>query len=148
MEIEEIVEICRVTSQRCVHRQYRYHILFRDRLSEADVRNVMTSVLDGRKKYYGLEYPTKYISKRGQVDLVIYDSRPKGASWKTIENSPSVFVEFKREISKSAFIQKDFVKMMKAPESVKGACFFHGKLSISSDCDRSAFGEKFYDILR
>mgnify|MGYP001585464591 CR=1 FL=1 len=125
MNKEQLKEICRQTAKRCILKQYKYQVLNRGRLSEAEVRNVMVRILEERKFYYGIEIATEenqekegnVINRPALVDLVIYDNRKA--------ENPIMLIEFKRAQPSLYKIEKDFAKMMNEPARVKGSCFFH-----------------------
>ena len=125
MDKLQLREICRQTAKRTILRQYRYQVLDRERLSEAEVRNVMAKILEESKVYYGIEVATEekqrkkesVIHRRALVDLAIYENKKA--------EHPAVLIEFKRAQPTKDKIEKDFSKMMGEPANVKGTCFFH-----------------------
>ena len=121
---EDIKNICISTAKRSILRQYRYHLLDRTRLSEPEIRHVMTKILDEKRIFHGIEIATKYKHKitgisrerSALVDLVIFDNNDHHSIW----------MEFKRGQTDPKNIKKDFIKMVKEKsETLKGVCFFH-----------------------
>ncbi|GEM_PF-1189420 len=127
MDQERLKQIFRLTALRSVGKQYKYHRLDRNRLGEAEVRNVMARILEENKIYYGIEISTKAKQPKKEnirnrvalVDLVIYENRK--------DETPSIFIEFKRGQPSLDDIKKDFRKMVREPEktSLRGGAFFH-----------------------
>lgn len=125
MNQQLLKEICRQTARRCILKQYRYQILNRERLGEAEVRNVMVRILEESKFFYGIEIATKekqnkegnVINRSALIDLAIYENR------KTKDSA--ILIEFKRAQPSLDRIEKDFAKMIKEPSHVIGCCFFH-----------------------
>jgi hypothetical protein len=125
MEVDVLRQLLLVASRRSVLRQYRYHKLDKERMSEAEIRYVTAKVLEENRIYYGIEIPTredyvhedKHVTRKALVDLVIYEKKES--------EHPSVFIEFKRGQPEIEKIKKDFNKMMREPSSLEGACFFH-----------------------
>lgn len=136
MDIETIKEIFTIAARRNVKRQYRYFVLERSRLSEPELRHVVTKVLDEKHIYYSLEYPTlvkhrisgKGRSRSALVDLVLYKEDNK--------KEPIIWVEFKRGQPSIDKIGKDFIKMLKERD-LEGVCFFHILPKLRSRTERS-----------
>ncbi len=124
MSFDDLKSVFILTAKRSIKRQYRYFILKRSRLSEPEVRHVMTKILEERRNYYAIEVATKEkhlltgktIPRSALTDLVIYGEE------KTTKTP--VWIEFKRGQPEREKIAKDFVKMIKEP-AVDGVCFYH-----------------------
>ena len=124
MNFDELRKVLVLTANRSIKRQYRYFLLKRSRLSEPEVRHVMTKILEERRCYYAIEVATKEkhlitgkaIQRSALTDLVIYGD--------TRTNETPIWIELKRGQPKIDKIAKDFVKMISEP-SLAGACFFH-----------------------
>jgi len=122
---EQLKEICRQTAQRCILKQYKYQVLNRERLGEAEVRNVMVRILEEKKIFYGIEIATEekqekegnVINRSALVDLAVYENQKA--------ETPTILIEFKRGQPGLDKIEKDYAKMMNEPDCVKGSCFFH-----------------------
>jgi len=113
-----------MVARRCAQRQYKYQILDKKRLGEAEVRNVMAKTLEEKQILYGIEVQTSTpyqkttnnYTRRALFDLIIYDDK---------DDSPSVLIEFKRGQTPIGNIEKDFRKMKIEPKEGIGTCFFH-----------------------
>ncbi len=131
-------EIFIIIARRSVRRQYRYSVLERSRLSEPEIRHVVTKILDEKDIYYGLEYPTsvkykvscKSGSRNALVDLVLYKRDNK--------KEPIIWVEFKKEEPSIDKVIKDLVKMIRE-RSLEGVCFFHILAKCRSRAEKSKF---------
>lgn len=125
MDYEELKSICLSTAKRCILRQAQYQVLNKSRLDESEVRNVMIKVLEGKKKYYGLEISTgvPFRNEFGKktrsalFDLMLFGSKDP--------QSRSICIELKRGQPPLENIIKDFIKMIIEPAPIYGACFFH-----------------------
>jgi hypothetical protein len=136
MEIDTLKNIFILTAKRSALRQYKYHVLDRFRLSEPEIRDVMSKILIEYKVHYGIEYPTlvkhkisgETRSRSALVDLVIYekDNLRHAKTW----------IEFKRGQVDIQNIKKDFIKMLKEP-SIELVSFFHILPKIGSKSEKS-----------
>jgi len=137
MKMELLKGIFELTSKRSVLRQTKFQRLNRERLGEAEVRNVMVKILEQKGVYYGIEAATKekqakegnIIKRSALVDLVIYERKE--------DERPEIFVEFKRGPVSIDKIEKDLLKMMREPDYLKGACFFHILPKVRNKSERS-----------
>lgn len=143
MTRKEFKEILLLVARRCAHRRYKYQILNRDRLGEAEVRNVMAKTLDEKRLHYGIEIPTSVphkltgvTSRRALFDMVIYNEKAS--------DREAIIVEFKRGQPKPSFIEKDMRKMISEPLPAVGACFVHilpekasGEMSTEKSMERA-----------
>lgn len=134
MNIQTIKEIFTTAARRIVRRQYRYLVLERSRLSEPEVRHVVTKILDEKHIYYSFEYPTVIKhkisgtsrSRSALADLALYEEDNKKES--------VIWVEFKKAQPSINKIIKDFIKM-RMEKGLEGVCFFHilPKLRVRSE---------------
>ena len=138
MNIEILKKIFILTAKRSAQRQYRYLVLDRSRLSEPEIRHVMTRILVEKKVHYGIEVATqakhrisgKDMSRSALVDLVLYEKGNK--------KEPIIWVEFKRGQSSIDKIRKDFIKML-MERYLEGVCFFHILPKLRSRTEKSTW---------